>query len=103
MAPGITQAGNPRGQLRGTKHFDKGTKFSFFKSYNVDDTAFILLSRGEELITASKLIVTHFPRFGLTISHWSGEEQKRRFENRGFALSKAWTEIIADMEGIEID
>jgi hypothetical protein len=24
-----TQAGNPRGQLRGTKHSNKGTKFSF--------------------------------------------------------------------------
>jgi hypothetical protein len=61
-----TQAGKPRGQLRGTNHSNKGTKFSFFKSYYVDDTAFILLSR-EELVTASKLIVSHFRRFGLTI------------------------------------
>jgi hypothetical protein len=32
----------------------------------VDDTAFILLSRGE-LVTGSKLIVSHFRLFGLTI------------------------------------
>jgi hypothetical protein len=62
-----TQVGSkPRGQLRGTKHSNKGTMFSFFKSYFVDDTAFILLSRGE-VVAASKLIVTHFRRFGLTI------------------------------------
>jgi hypothetical protein len=62
-----TQAGRkPRGQLRGTKHVNKGTKFSFFKSCYVDDTAFILLSRGE-LVAASKLIVSHFRRFRLTI------------------------------------
>jgi hypothetical protein len=35
-----TQPGKPRGQLRGTNHSNKGTKFSFF-------TAFILLNRGE--------------------------------------------------------
>jgi hypothetical protein len=40
-----TQAGKVRGQLCGTKHVNKETKFSFFKSYYVDDTAFILLSR----------------------------------------------------------
>jgi hypothetical protein len=50
-----TQVGSkPRGQLRGTNHSNKGTMFSFFKSYYVDDTAFILLSRGE-VIAASSL------------------------------------------------
>jgi hypothetical protein len=48
-----TQVGSkPRGQLRGTNHSNKGTMFSFFKSY-VGDTAFILLSRG--VIAASSL------------------------------------------------
>jgi hypothetical protein len=71
-----TQLGRkPRGQLRGTKHSNKGTMFSFFKSYCVDDTAFILLSRGE-VVAASKLIVSHFRRFGR------------------HSLSEAWTGII---------
>jgi hypothetical protein len=35
-------------QLRGTNHSNKGKMFSFFKSYYVDDTAFIFLSRGEK-------------------------------------------------------
>jgi hypothetical protein len=58
-----TRAASPRGQLIGTKYTNQGT---IFKSYYVDGTAFILLSRGE-LIAASKLIVSHFRRFGLTI------------------------------------
>jgi hypothetical protein len=74
-----TQGGKPRGQLRGTNHNNKGTMFSFFKSYYVDDTAFILLSRGE-VIAASKLIVSHFRRFGLTI-HTGSKRKKRRLEN----------------------
>jgi hypothetical protein len=65
--------------------------FSFFKSYYVDNTAFILLSRGE-VIVASKLIVSHFRRFGLTIN--TGRENKRNLENGVHSLSKAWTGII---------
>jgi hypothetical protein len=42
--------------------------FSFFKSYYVDDTAFILLSRGE-VIAASKLIVS-LSTFWSDYSHW---------------------------------
>jgi hypothetical protein len=61
-----TQASLPRGRLSGTKHTTKGTKFSFLKSYYVDDTAFVLLNR-EDVDAASKLIVSHFRRFGLTI------------------------------------
>ncbi len=52
----------PRGMLRGTRHSTKGTKFSFFKSYYVDDIAFVLLSRGE-FVATSRLIVSHFRRF----------------------------------------
>jgi hypothetical protein len=49
------QAEKPQGQLRRTKHFTEGgTKFSFFKSYYLDDTVFVLLSRGE-LFTAPSL------------------------------------------------
>jgi hypothetical protein len=47
-------------------HSNKDTKFSVFNSYYVDDTAFILFSRGE-LVATSKLTVSHFRRFGLSI------------------------------------
>jgi hypothetical protein len=64
--------------------------FSFFKSYYVDDTAFILLSRGGD--RRLKLIVSHFRRFGLTIH--TGSKRKARLENGGHSLSEAWTGII---------
>jgi hypothetical protein len=57
----------------------KGAKFSFFESYYVDDTVFLLLSR-EELETASKLIVSHFRRFGLIIH--TGSRRKESTRNR---------------------
>jgi hypothetical protein len=49
--------------------------FSFFKSYYVGDTAFILLSRGE--VIASKLIVS-LSTFWSDYSHWyeKGEDSK---------------------------
>ena len=49
-----------------TKTTTKGTPYSITDSYYVDDTAFILLNR-RDLEEASKLIVTHFKRFGLTV------------------------------------
>ena len=58
--------GKARGQL--TKmpvKTKKGERFSFFKSCCVDDAAFMLLNR-EDAIRATKLIVSHFKRFGLT-------------------------------------
>jgi hypothetical protein len=72
--------------------------FSFFKSYYVDDTAFILLSRGE--VIASKLIVSHFRRFGLTIHTGSEKKDSKKaihFPRPGQESS------AADMEDIEID
>jgi hypothetical protein len=57
------------------------------KSYYVDDTAFILLSRGE-VIAASKLIVSHFRRFGLTIH--TGSRRKGEDSNGGHSL-QAWS------------
>ena len=43
----------------------EGERFSFFKSYYVDNAAFMLLNR-EDAIRATKLVVSHFKRFGLT-------------------------------------
>jgi hypothetical protein len=58
-----------------------------FKSYYVDDTAFILLSRR---IAASKLIVS-LSIFGLTIH--TGSKRKGEDSNEPFT-SEAWTGII---------
>jgi hypothetical protein len=81
---------------------NKGTSFSFFKSYYVENTAFILPSR-EEVIDASKLIVSHFRRFGLTIHTGS----KRKDEgSKTEAIHFPWPgqeSSAADMEDIEID
>ena len=52
--------------ITGTNYKTKGTPFSFWKSYYVDDAAFLLLSR-QDLEKASSLITTHFRRFGLTV------------------------------------
>ena len=58
--------GRARGQLTKMPVKTKeGERFSFFKSCYVDDAAFILLNR-EDAIRATKLIVSHFKRFGLT-------------------------------------
>jgi hypothetical protein len=45
------------------------------------------------MIAASKLIVSHFRRFGLTI-HTGSKRKKRRLENGSHSLSKARTGII---------
>jgi len=59
--------GNSRGRLTSMPvNTKEGERFSFFKSYYVDDAAFILLNR-EDAIRATKLIVSHFKRFGLTV------------------------------------
>jgi len=51
---------------KGTSTSTKGTPFSFWKSYYVDDAAFLFLNR-EDTEQASKLIMSHFKRFGLTV------------------------------------
>ena len=43
-----------------------GTSLSFWKSYYVDDAAYAFLSR-KDIEEASKLINSHFIRFGLTL------------------------------------
>jgi hypothetical protein len=65
---GIKKDGTPKYNPsldKGTNYKTKGTPFSFWKSYYVDDAAFIFLNR-QDLQTASSLITTHFRRFGLT-------------------------------------
>ena len=51
---------------RKVSKLSKGISFSFWKSYYVDDTAFVFLSR-KDIEEASKLIKSHFARFGLTV------------------------------------
>ena len=66
---GIKKDGTPKynpNLNKGTNYKTKGTPFSFWKSYYVDDAAFLFLNR-HDLETASSLIATHFRRFGLTV------------------------------------
>jgi hypothetical protein len=74
----------------------------FFKSYYVDDTAFILLSRGE-LVTASRLVVSHFRCFGLTID--TGVKRKNEdSKTEAIHFPRSGQESSAtDTEDIEID
>jgi hypothetical protein len=74
--------------------------FSFFKSYYVDDTAFILLSRGE--VIAAQAYRLSLSTFWSDYSHWKrkGEDSKTEaihFPRPGQESS------AADMEDIEID
>jgi hypothetical protein len=100
--PADTEDGKPRGQLSGTKHINKGTKFSLFKAYYVDVTAFILLSRGK-LVAASKLIVSHFRRFGLTI-HTGVKSKNEGSKTEAIHFPRPRQESSADnTEDIDID
>jgi hypothetical protein len=69
----------------------------------VDDTAFILLSR-EELIAASRLIVSHFRRFGLTI-HTGVKSKNEDSKTKAIHFPRpGQISSVADMvEDIEID
>jgi hypothetical protein len=74
-------------------------KCSRSSSHYVDDTAFILLS-AQEVIAASKLIVSHFRRFGLTIH--TGSKRKSE-DSKTEAIPPRTESSAADMEDIEID
>jgi hypothetical protein len=52
----------PKGHLPGQMHGTKGKQFSFFKSYYLDDTAFLYFSRSD-LDKAAKPIVFSLPTF----------------------------------------
>jgi hypothetical protein len=51
---------------KGTSTSTKGTSFSFWKSYYMDDAAFMLMNR-ENIERASRLIMSHFKCLGLTV------------------------------------
>ena len=53
-------------KITGINWKNKGTKFTFYQSYYVDDAAYILLLQANAVI-AIKLIAPHFKRFELTI------------------------------------
>jgi hypothetical protein len=85
-----TAESKPQGMLRGTTHRTKGTKFSFLKSYYVDDTA-------------SKLIVSHFQRFSLTIRTGS-RRQREDSKTEAIHFPRPGQESsAADTEDIVID
>ena len=74
-----------------------GKKFSFFKSYYVDDTAFILLNR-QDAIDAMKLIESHFKRFGLTV-HTGSKSAKQESKTEALYVPSAKSiEIYTEAE-----
>jgi hypothetical protein len=64
--PALGKAQNPK---------TKGTKFTVTSSYYVDDSAYIFLNR-LDLERASKLIVSHYQRFGLTVHRGDNRDAK---------------------------
>jgi hypothetical protein len=73
--------------------------FSFFKSYDVDDTAFILLSRGRRL-HAYRLSLS---MFGLTI-HTGSERKTKKSKTEAIRFPRPGQESsAADMEDIVSD
>jgi hypothetical protein len=81
----------------------EGKKFSFFKSYYVDDTAFLFLCRSD-LDRAAKLIVSHFRRFGLTIHTGSrSAKESSKTEAMRFLINPKTTGAEDIPEDIEID
>jgi hypothetical protein len=61
---------------KGTNTPTEGTPFSFWKSYYINDDAFLFLNR-ENIKQASALIVKHFKCFGLTTVH-SGDKKNNK-------------------------
>ena len=65
-ASSVRRLCSPRARALSSAHVFEGEKYYFFKSYYVDDATFTLLNR-EDAIRATKLIVSHFKRFSLTV------------------------------------
>jgi hypothetical protein len=98
----FTANGQPKGSLTNINRRNKGQNFSQWKSYYVDDAAFLLLNR-EDLINASKLIVSHFRRFGLTV-HTGVKSSKESSKTEAMHFPAPKQEQTAnDTEDIDID
>ena len=64
--PDTKGKGMPKGSLVGANWNNKGQPFNFLNSHYMDVAAFSLLNR-KDLEDASRLIVSHFRNFGLTV------------------------------------
>ncbi len=92
--------GRPQGSLTGMNYRNKGQSCSQWKSYYVDDAAFLLLNRSDAT-EASKLIVSHFRRFGLTVhAGVRNTEESSKTEAMYFPapLKEPAADAIADIE-----
>jgi hypothetical protein len=101
----LNNDGVPQNQLCATSPLKEGNPFTFWKSFYVDDTAFILLNR-RDLTEASKLVSSHFRRFGLTIhtgSRSANEGSKTEFMHFSKPSSKESTEEDLTDININID
>ena len=90
--PNTKKDNKTRGQLKNISWKNKGDKFTFFSSYYVDDAAFILLNRNDA-IEATKLMYSHFKRFGLTI-HTGSKNKKEKSKTEFLVIPGAGTTPI---------
>lgn len=100
--PDTKTTGKKRGSLSNINWKNKGTKFSFYQSFYVDDAAFILLNRTEAQ-AAIRLITSHFKRFGLTVH--TGDRNKEDKSKTEFVFIPAPTHspTPSDTADINID
>jgi hypothetical protein len=74
---------------KGTNYLTQGERFSFWKSYNVDDAAFLFLNR-KDIEEASALILQHFNRFGLTV-HCGDRNNNEKSKTEAMHIPKPGT------------
>jgi hypothetical protein len=72
---------------KGTNHHTQGEKFSFWKSYYVNDAAFLFTSR-QDIEKVSILILNHFNRFGLTV-HCGDRNNKEKSKTEAMHIPRS--------------
>ena len=86
----------------GTSHNTQGTAFTITSSYYVDDTAYIFLNR-EDLEEASKLIMSHFSRFGLTVHSGNKQAKENSKTEAMFIPASGYTPTASDTADIMLN
>ena len=98
--PDTKTSGKKRGRLGNINWRNKGTKFTFYHSFYVDDAAFILLNK-QDAQAAIKLIDSHFKRFGLTVH--TGNKEKNVTSKTEFTFIPAPGHAPTDTDTADID
>ena len=104
---GYNQEGNIKynpDMMKKVRYQKKGTPFTHFKSYYVDDAAFIFLNR-KDIEEGAKLIKLHFSRFGLTVHCGNKQTQKKSKTEAMFFPNSTYdtTNLSNDTQDIKLD